>query len=72
MDAKISVFVGIPKFFSTKMQGIPKFYKRKPFKIPKCLLLHRTKIEQQEKSGKGDVEVDGAYLYIPLYMVSCL
>ena len=54
------------------MQGIPKFYKRKPFKIPKCLLLHRTKIEQQEKSGKGDVEVDGAYLYIPLYMVFCL
>ena len=39
MDAKISVFVGIPKFIIKKLYGIPKLYLRKLFKIPKSYLI---------------------------------
>jgi hypothetical protein len=36
-DAKIKLFVGIPKFIIGEMYGIPKFIIREMYGIPKCL-----------------------------------
>jgi AAA+ ATPase superfamily predicted ATPase len=40
--------------------------------LEKCIKKYATHLAQAYIVHTGDVEVDGAYLYIPLYMVTCL
>ena len=40
--------------------------------LEKCIKKYATHLAQSYIVHTGDVEQDGAYLYIPLYMVPCL